>query len=175
MESPSTFPFARLLEHFPGVQPPPWVVHEVQQRVLLLVNHVLQQEPEAMQRLARFRGRVILAQHRQIRLPAVVTPAGLFDLADGLAQPDLTVTLAIETPVDFLRQAAQGERPAVRIEGDVELAAEVGWIADHVRWDYEEDLARVLGDSAAHSLATMGRQIAQALGGIVRPNVKSPG
>ena len=34
-----------------GPQPPQWMVHEVQQRVVLLLNHVLMQEREAMGRL----------------------------------------------------------------------------------------------------------------------------
>jgi ubiquinone biosynthesis protein UbiJ len=47
----------------------------------------------------------------------------------------------------------QGEKPTVHIEGDVQLAAEVNWLADHVRWDLEEDLARLLGDVPAHLLS----------------------
>ena len=56
-----------------------------------------------------------------------------------------------------------GEKPTVRIEGDVQLAAEVNWLADHVRWDVEEDLARLLGDAPAHALAQAGRALAQGL------------
>jgi ubiquinone biosynthesis protein UbiJ len=39
----------------------------------------------------------------------------------------------------------------VRIEGDVQLAAEVNWLVDHVRWDMEEDLSRLMGDAPAHA------------------------
>ncbi|MBK7503296.1 MAG: hypothetical protein IPI14_12305 [Polaromonas sp.] len=39
------------------VQPPTWVVDELHQRLVLLLNHVLMQEPEAMARLARVRGK----------------------------------------------------------------------------------------------------------------------
>ena len=57
----------------------------------------------------------------------------------------------------------QGDKPAVRIEGDVQLAAEVNWLTDHVRWDLEEDLARVMGDAPAHGLAQAAKTMAQAL------------
>jgi hypothetical protein len=40
----------------------------------------------------------------------------------------------------------------VRIAGDVQLAAEVQWLVDHVRWDLEEDLSRVIGDAPAHAM-----------------------
>jgi ubiquinone biosynthesis protein UbiJ len=57
----------------------------------------------------------------------------------------------------------QGQRPALRIEGDVQLAADINWLVDHVRWDPEEDLARLIGDVTAHRLASAGRLTAEAL------------
>ena len=56
----------------------------------------------------------------------------------------------------------RGDKPAVRIEGDVQLAAEVNWLADHVRWDMEEDLARIVGDVPAHTLGQMAADRAHA-------------
>ena len=46
----------------------------------------------------------------------------------------------------------------------MQFAAEVNWLADHVRWEMEEDLARVLGDAPAHTLA----QGLRAMGDAVR-------
>ena len=57
----------------------------------------------------------------------------------------------------------RGDKPAVRIEGDVQLAADVNWLVDHVRWDIEEDLARVMGDAPAHTLGQAARNMAAAL------------
>ena len=36
-------------------------------------------------------------------------------------------------------------------------------LADHLRWDVEEDLARLLGDVPAHAVASAGRALAAAL------------
>ena len=55
--------------------------------------------------------------------------------------------------------AFRGDKPAVRIEGDVQLAAEVNWLVDHVRWDVEDDLARAIGDVPAHTIATGARRV----------------
>ena len=70
------------------------------------------------------------------------------------------------------------EHEWVRIEGDVQLAAEVNWLVDHVRWDLEEDLSKIVGDVAAHRLGDLARGLATALRGFVasmpRPNL-SPG
>ena len=70
-------------------------------------------------------------------------------------------------------KAASGDKPSIHIEGDVALAADINWLIDHVRWDWEEDLSRFVGDAAAH---TIGQGLRAALGGLrqfigaVRPN-----
>jgi ubiquinone biosynthesis protein UbiJ len=63
----------------------------------------------------------------------------------------------------------RGEKPGVHIEGDVQLAAEINWLIDHVRWDIEEDLASLLGDAAAHQLVSFGKQAVKAVQSFVRP------
>ena len=67
----------------------------------------------------------------------------------------------------LIQAALRGDKPAVRIEGDVQLAAEVNWLVDHVRWDLEEDLSRIMGDVPAHAAAEAFRRVAQALRGFV--------
>jgi ubiquinone biosynthesis protein UbiJ len=56
-----------------------------------------------------------------------------------------------------------GKAPPVKIEGDVQLAAELGWLADNLRWDVEEDLSRVIGDVPAHAIAGAGHRVLKAL------------
>ncbi|MDP3139302.1 MAG: hypothetical protein Q8N17_23575, partial [Burkholderiaceae bacterium] len=63
-QSPFSF-FGELLGQLGDkLQPPAWVVDEVQNRAVLLINHVLMQEPQAMERLARQTGRTVLVQWR---------------------------------------------------------------------------------------------------------------
>jgi ubiquinone biosynthesis protein UbiJ len=45
----------------------------------------------------------------------------------------------------------------------VQLAAEVNWLVDHVRWDVEDDLARLIGDVPAHAIGTGARRVVAAL------------
>jgi ubiquinone biosynthesis protein UbiJ len=154
-----------LLQNLPfaGLPPPVWVVDEVQRRIVLLLNHVLLQEPQATNRLARQKGRVVQMQWRSFSMRLVATAAGLLDLASSDAPPDLVLAVSEDSPVALAQEVLRGERPAVRIAGDVQLAAEVNWLVDHVRWDIEEDLARVLGDAQAHTLAQTARSMASAL------------
>ncbi|MEY4651997.1 MAG: hypothetical protein RI884_578 [Pseudomonadota bacterium] len=155
MATQSPFPFLDTLASQWGqaLQPPAWVVEETHRRVVLLLNHVLAQEPEAKARLARQRGRVVLAAWRHFEMRLVATPAGLLDLAAPGAVPDLTLTITQESPWELAQAALRGDKPQVRIAGDVQFAAEINWLVDHVRWDLEEDLARLCGDAPAHTLA----------------------
>ena len=145
------------------VTPPAWVIEETHRRIVLLLNHVLMQEPQAMERLIRQKGRVVLMQWRTMTFRVRVTPAGLLDVAGGDAQVDLSLVITEESPLSIAQELMQGGKPPVRIEGDVQLAAEVSWMIDHVRWDLEEDLSRLMGDAPAHALVQAGRTLAQAV------------
>jgi len=159
-----------------ALQPPPWMVHEMQHRLVLLFNHVLQQEPEAQARLKRQVGRLVEAHWRHFSVRLVATPAGLLDLGPATQPADLTLTLTEESPWALAQSALRGEKPAVRIAGDVQLAAEVQWLVDHVRWDLEEDLARVFGDAPAHAMGGVARRMVEAVRGFVaRGPAAAPG
>jgi len=147
----------------PNLQPPTWAVHEAQRRMVLMLNHVLMQESEATTRLARQKGRGMLVQWRSFSFKLVATPAGLLDLADAEAATDLVLTVTDESPLALAQMALRGDKPAVRIEGDVQLAAEVNWLTEHVRWDMEEDLARIVGDVPARTLSQMAQGLAAGL------------
>jgi ubiquinone biosynthesis protein UbiJ len=138
-------------------------VHEAQHRLVLLLNHVLMQEPQAMERLRRQGGRIVEARWRIFSMRLVATPAGLLDLASPVAAPDLTLTITEDSPWALTQAALRGEKPPVRIEGDVQFAAEVNWLVDHVRWDLEEDLSRIVGDVPAHAIGQAASAMAQAL------------
>ena len=162
-----TSPFSFLPPLLQGVaaraQPPQWLADEARQRLVLLINHVLMQEPQAQARLARRQASVIQVRWALFELHWLITPAGLLERADPQRTPDLVLSLDGHTPLQVLRQVLEGQRPPVQIEGDVQLAAEVAWLADNLRWDIEEDLARVLGDVPAHALAQAARRLVQAL------------
>jgi ubiquinone biosynthesis protein UbiJ len=116
-----------------------------------------------MERLTRFTSNVIYCQRREFTIQVVVTPRGLFDLAVQGATPDLKLELTQDSPIAMVGSILKGEKPTVRIDGDVQLAAEVNWLADHVRWDVEEDLAHIVGDAPANLLVQTVRTMSQAL------------
>lgn len=156
----------------------------VMERTTLLLNHVLASEPVAAKRLQEHAGRSIRLQFDgwPALLPALpvtafrVTPAGLLEwLADtpGDAAADLRVAVDASNPALAMVQALGGERPRVEIAGDAAFAADVDWLFANLRWDVQDDLARIVGDAPAREIARLGgaiaaalRQAARAVGGL---------
>ena len=162
-QSPFSFLSGLVERVMAGPQAPEWLVSEMHQRLVLFINHVLMQEKEAMDRLLRQKGRIARVQWRQYSVALLVTPAGLVDVAPEDAAPDLMLEVTETSPLSLAQTALRGDKPSIRIEGDVQFAAEINWLVDNVKWDVEEDLARVIGDTPAHTVAQVAGRGAQAL------------
>ena len=161
-QSPFSLVSEALTQFVNNTQPPAWVVDETLNRVVLFLNHVISREPEAQSRLARQKGRCIQLQWQDKLIQLSPTPAGLLERVNN-PTTDLKLTLTDTSPIAMAAAVLKGDKPAVHVEGDVQLAAEVNWLIDHVRWDITEDLSYWLGDAAAHTLVSMGKQAVQAL------------
>jgi ubiquinone biosynthesis protein UbiJ len=144
----------------------------VQERLTLLLNHVLSREPVAQQRLKPHIGATILVESAgwPAFLPAPpplalqITPAGLLErLAELPVQPSLRLQLDASNPAAMALGALSGERPRVDIQGNAALATDMNWLMENLRWDIEDDLAKLLGPVPAHELARWGKGIAGAL------------
>ncbi|MBI4123454.1 MAG: SCP2 sterol-binding domain-containing protein [Betaproteobacteria bacterium] len=122
------------------------------------LNHLLQAEPWARARLAPFAGESVELRAPPLpRLRFTIAPEGLAQAGGG--EPSLALTLKPE----LLAGLARGEEHALRaveVSGNAQLATELMLLARHLRWDFEEDLARLLGDAAAHRLAGVARDLA---------------
>lgn len=173
MNTTSPFPFFKSVSN--RLHPPAWLVSETQQRLVLFLNHVLQQEKEAQTRLARKKGSVLHVRWGLFAMDILITPAGLLDRALPTAKPDLLVTVAADSPLLVMQSLLAGKAPPVNIEGDVQLAAELGWLAENLRWDVEEDLSRLVGDIPAHAIGEAGRKIVTGLKQFLARNPSSAG
>ncbi|MEG0676286.1 MAG: hypothetical protein RR473_06510 [Comamonas sp.] len=162
-QSPLSFLNGLVERVMAGPQAPEWLVSELHQRLVLFLNHVLMQEKEATERLVRQKGRIARVQWRQYSVALQITPAGLFNVAPEDAAPDLMLEVTQTSPFSLAQTALRGDKPAIRIEGDVQLAAEINWLVDNVKWDVEEDLARMIGDVPAHTVAKVARTAAQGM------------
>jgi len=139
------------------------------QRLTLLLNHVLASEPVALQRLKAHTGRRIGLQLSPWPAwlpppPALVfeiTRAGLLERLDVPSElpPDLQVQADLSNPALAALRLLGGERPAIHVQGDARLAADVQWLAEHLRWDVVADLEPLFGPAAAEQLGRVGTAV----------------
>jgi ubiquinone biosynthesis protein UbiJ len=73
----------------------------------------------------------------------------------------------------LLQTLLRADKPRMEISGDVMLAAQVNWLVDHVRWDVEEDLSRIVGDVPAHGLMQVVRGFGESLKKFITPSTAS--
>jgi ubiquinone biosynthesis accessory factor UbiJ len=129
------------------------------------INHVLGTEPWASAELARHFNKTIA-----LRLPLgdscfAITPEGFLVVLKDLDVPSLTLEISAKALSDMagasgsLREQAF---KAVKITGDADLAQLLGRLAGQLRWEYEEDLARLVGDAPANFAVKQGKKFVSA-------------
>ncbi|MGZ5031717.1 MAG: ubiquinone biosynthesis accessory factor UbiJ [Usitatibacter sp.] len=122
------------------------------------VNHVLRSAPLAMERLRKHAGRTAAFHLGPVALAFTVQTTGEVTNALPGAARDLEVRIS---PFLLPRLAAREEAALREIEmqGDMELAQEISFLARNLTWDFEEDLSRFIGDIAAHRAVTGARAL----------------
>ena len=87
---------ARLSGFLLAFRLPDWLLHELQDKLVLLLNHVIGQEPAATERLQRQQGQCVQVSWREYRLQWLITPAGLLARADAHQAADLHLHISQE-------------------------------------------------------------------------------
>jgi len=105
-----------------------------------LVNRLLERETWARERLAAFAGRVIA-----VRVPLL---------------PDLVLLINHEGKAEEAAAAPDVVVSAAGLSGDSALADELRLLARDLRWDFEEEFSRVVGDVPAHAIGAAIRRFA---------------
>lgn len=123
-------------------------------------NRALRLDPDALRRLGELEGKVLLlelaAEGAPLKLYVLPGPHGLRFLPDYDRQPEVTIS---GTPGVFLGQLTRGPQvsQALTIRGDIELGQRFQRILSRLEPDWEEGLAGLLGDVAAHQAARFAR------------------
>ena len=122
------------------------------------LNHVLRSAPLALERLRAHAGRTVAVHAGPATFAFTIQTTGEVTAALPGVSRDLDVRVS---PFLLPRLAAKEEAAFSDIEmtGDAALAEEVRFLARHLTWDAEEDLARVIGDIPAHRLASGARAV----------------
>lgn len=146
--------------------------------IVAALNHLLSQHANARQRLAAHQSSLIrIGPDSASPSPALAPPQLWFTIsADGLLEPasageaqvELLLKPSLQAGIALVTQGAPGLTPHLRVEGNVLLAGLIAELIQDLNWDYEDDLANVIGEIPARRI---GRAVAAgraSLGAIVR-------
>ena len=122
------------------------------------INHLLRAAPWALERLAPHAGKTVRVDGGLINLSFSVEPDGAVRAAASDANEDLKLNLPMPL---LMRALAQGRTTLneAQMTGDTSFAQALAYVAQHLTWDYEEDLSKVVGDMAAHRIGETTRGI----------------
>ncbi|HEX9684707.1 MAG TPA: SCP2 sterol-binding domain-containing protein [Burkholderiales bacterium] len=122
------------------------------------INHLLRSASWARDALARHAGKTARFDVFPLVVAFTVLQNGEVAAAAAGAVPAATVKLS---PGLMLRLAARDESAwrEIDITGDIDFATAIHQVVRNLRWDVEEDLARVVGDIAAHRMVESGRTL----------------
>lgn len=128
-----------------------------------VANRVLRLDPETLQRLGEMEGKVIRLDlgdaERALTIFVLPSAQGLRFAREHDGAPH--VTLRGDIPV-FARLARTGIAVGeLQISGDIELGSRFRRVLENIDPDWEEPLARVLGDVVAHRV---GQTVRSAFG-----------
>jgi len=118
---------------------------------LLALNHLLQDAGWAKSRLAPFAGKSLRLTIPPLKLDLAVDAEGMFTPAEPETL-DVEISFPADSPVLALA-GTENLYKAANISGSAEFADALGFVMRNLRWDYEEDLSRYVGDIAAHRMA----------------------
>ncbi|MBU3556326.1 hypothetical protein ICN18_01630 [Polynucleobacter sp. Ross1-W9] len=129
------------------------------------INHVLGSEPWASTELARHAGKTILLQLPLGNLCFEIKSDGLLASLKEIEGPSLNLEVSAKALNDLAGSSGSLREQAfraVKITGDADLAQLLGRLAGQLRWEYEEDLARLVGDAPANFAVRQGKKFVSA-------------
>lgn len=122
--------------------------------LIAALNHLLASANWARHRLQPFTAKTACFVVPPLQIVLAINPEAYFTHADDPAVvPDVVIRLPADTPFLML-QGIERVMSAAHVEGNAEFATELSFVLHHLRWDAEQDLARLLGDIPARRIAT---------------------
>lgn len=111
-----------------------------------------------MRRLAPHAGKIACIDAELAAIRLMVGADGMLQAAPADIAADVTIRVK---PVDLPLIAQHRERAFsyVKVDGDAEFANVISLLSQNLRWEAEEDLARLVGDIAAARIVSGARSV----------------
>ena len=125
------------------------------------LQHLCAQNAWAKSQLQAHAGKVIRVQLGPVSNNLAIIEDGSLAMSGKTATPDATMQISLGLGLRLLAQdtAAKTE---ITLEGDTHLAADFGKMLQHMRWDFEDDAAKIIGDIPATKITETARKTVEA-------------
>ena len=126
------------------------------------LQHLLAQNSWANALLQPYAGKAVQFDIASIKANIIILEDGGLAIAGETNIADATVCISASL---LLRLIAQDEAAKMQIviSGDTHLATEFAKVLSNMRWDYEDDLSKLVGDVSALKISQFGREAATGI------------
>ena len=126
------------------------------------LQHLLTQNSWANAILQPYAGKAVQFDIASIKANIIILEDGGLAIAGETNIADATICISASL---LLRLIAQDEAAKMQIviSGDTHLATEFAKVLSNMRWDYEDDLSKLVGDVSALKISQFGRDAATGI------------
>lgn len=139
------------------------------------LNHLIRQEPWAHRLLMQHDGKVLLldlpvgevmlqVMGGYFSTPQLVSGAGSTEPNDQqtIIQPSVTFSVSQDAVWAYLSGGKTAALRHIKIAGDVDLASDINRLASDLRWEVEEDLSKLFGDTVATKMTQSSKSLLES-------------
>jgi ubiquinone biosynthesis protein UbiJ len=129
--------------------------------ILKSINHVIEQEKWAHDLLLSREGQIVAISLPVGNLQLMIQNGLLANTSDNTGIAAVSLEISQEAIWAFLREGKSGAMKFVRISGDVDFAADLNRLAADLKWEAEEDLAKLIGDAPSRRILLESKKLFQ--------------
>jgi ubiquinone biosynthesis protein UbiJ len=121
------------------------------------LQHLTSQNEWSRPHLQPFAGKVVQFDFVLAKANLLILEDGSLALSGETASPEAN----IHVPPSLALRLLAGDENAkmhIKIDGDTHLATEISKVLQHMRWDIEEDISKVVGDIAAYKIGEVSKK-----------------
>lgn len=127
-----------------------------------LLQHITNQNNWSRKHLIPFAGKVLQFNVIPVRAKFIILEDGSLGVPADHAIADAIVHIPPSLAIRLMAND-DAAKMQIKIDGDTHLASEVSKVLQHMRWDIEDDLSKVVGDIPANKVIAVAKESTHAL------------
>ena len=127
-----------------------------------LLQHITNQNNWSRKHLIPFAGNVLQFNFVPIKVKFIILEDGSLGVPPDHAIADAIIHIPPSLAIRLMAND-DSAKMQIKIDGDTHLASEVSKVLQHMRWDIEDDLSKVIGDIPANKMIAVAKESTHAL------------